>query len=40
MEKTESGKTGGEPHPISLRLVIPAVPQNEGEKLVLVEDLT
>ena len=40
MEKSRSKKTGSEPHPISLRLVIPAVPQDEVEKLMLVEDLT
>ena len=39
MEKIESGKTRGEPHPISLRSVIPAMPQDEGKKLMLVEDL-
>ena len=35
------GKTGSrnEPHPVSLKLVIPAVPQNEVEKLIFIEDL-
>ena len=40
MEKTESGKTRGEPQPVSLKSVISAVSQDEGEKLILVEDLT
>ena len=40
MEKTESGKIGGEPHLVSLRSVIMAVPQDEAEKMMLVEDLT
>ena len=40
MDKTESGKTRSELHVVSLRLVILAVPQDEAEKLMLVEDLT
>ena len=40
MEKIELGKIGGEPHLVSLRSVIPAVPQDEAEKMMLVEDLT
>ena len=40
MEKTKSWKTGGEPHLVSLRLVIPAVPKDEAEKLLLIEYLT
>ena len=40
MEKTESRKTGGEPHLVSLRSVILVVPKDEAEKLLLIEDLT
>ena len=40
MDKTESGKTGGEPHLVSLRLVILAMPKDEAKKLLLIEDLT
>ena len=36
MEKTRSGN---EPHPVSLRSVLPAVPHDEAEKMMLVEDL-
>ena len=39
MGKTKSGKIGGEPHPASLRLVIPAMPKDEAEKLLLIKDL-
>ena len=39
MEKSGSKKIGGELHPVSLRLLILAVPQDEAEKLILVEDL-
>ena len=40
MGKTKSGKTGDEPHPVSLKSMIPAVPKDEAEKLLLIEDLT
>ena len=40
MGKTKLGKIGGEPHPIGLRSVIPAVPQDKAKKMILVEDLT
>ena len=40
MGKTESRKTGGEPHPVSLRSVILVVPKDEAKKLLLIEDLT
>ena len=38
MKKTESRKTGGEPHLVNLGSVIPAVPKDEAKKL-LIEDL-
>ena len=40
MEKIELGKVGGEPHLVSFKSVIPAVPKDEAEKLLLIEDLT
>ena len=40
MGKRKLGKTGGEPHPVSLKSMIPAVSKDEAEKLLLIEDLT
>ena len=40
MDKIESIKTGGEPHPVSLKLVILVVPKDEAKKLLLIEDMT
>ena len=37
MGKTKSGNTKGEPHPVSLRLVILAVSQDEAKKSMLEE---
>ena len=38
MDKKELGKTGGEPHPVSFKLVIPAMSKDEAKKLLLIED--
>ena len=40
MKKTESRKVGSEPHLVSLRSVILAVPKDEAKKLLLIEDMT
>ena len=38
--KIELGKIEGVLHPVSLKSVIPVVPKNEAEKLLLIDDLT